>query len=83
MLKTEKNETIYFVVNNKWVNFALKNQIFCTYCSSDKQWFLKQMRIDKKLDHSTNILSLVSTGSDPEQMGNQMGHWEVVNNSPK
>lgn len=37
------------------------------------------MKIDKKLDH----LERVCTGSDPEQMHNQMGHWEVVNNNPK
>lgn len=33
----KKKENINFVVNNKWVNFALKNQIYYTYCSADKQ----------------------------------------------
>lgn len=33
----KKKENIYFVVNNKWVNFALKNQIYYTYCRVDKQ----------------------------------------------
>lgn len=41
------------------------------------------MRTDKMLDHSTDIWSLVSTRSDPQQTRNQMGDLEVVNNIQK